>query len=141
MRARPSAGAVAADEGAFERFAASVRPVLEESLQQALPPHASRAAGLSQAIAEAALSPGKRLRPLAALAAARIARAPEASAMAVAVAVELVHSASLVLDDLPSMDDARRRRGRPALHVVHGVATSELAAVALLSRAFELLAA
>lgn len=57
--------------------------------------------------------------------------------MAVAVAIELVHAASLVLDDLPSMDDARRRRGRPAVHVTHGVATAELAAVALLCRAFE----
>ncbi len=60
--------------------------------------------------------------------------------MAVAVAVEYAHSASLVLDDLPSMDDARRRRGRPALHLVHGVAVAELAAVALLSRAFEIVA-
>ncbi len=60
--------------------------------------------------------------------------------MAVAVAVEYVHAASLVLDDLPSMDDAPRRRGRPALHRVHGVATAELAAVALLARAFELAA-
>ena len=60
--------------------------------------------------------------------------------MAVAVAVEFVHAASLVLDDLPSMDDARRRRGRPALHLLHGVATAELAAVALLSRAFEIIA-
>ena len=61
--------------------------------------------------------------------------------MAAAVAVEYVHAASLVLDDLPSMDDAGRRRGRPALHRVHGVATAELAAVALLSRAFEIVAA
>lgn len=60
--------------------------------------------------------------------------------MAVAVAVEYVHAASLVLDDLPSMDNARRRRGRPALHLLHGVATAELAAVALLARAFELVA-
>ena len=58
--------------------------------------------------------------------------------MTVAVAVEYVHAASLVLDDLPSMDNARRRRGRPAVHRVHGVATAELAAVALLARAFEI---
>lgn len=56
------------------------------------------------------------------------------------MAVEFVHAASLVLDDLPSMDDALRRRGRPALHLVHGVATAELTAVALLSRAFEIIA-
>ena len=57
------------------------------------------------------------------------------------MAVEYVHAASLVLDDLPSMDDAGRRRGRPTLHRVHGVATAELASVALLARAFEVLAA
>jgi geranylgeranyl pyrophosphate synthase len=77
---------------------------------------------------------------LAALAAGELARAPREAAMAVAVAVEFVHAASLVLDDLPSMDNARRRRGRPALHLIHGVATAELAAVALLSRAFEVVA-
>jgi geranylgeranyl pyrophosphate synthase len=100
-----------------------------------------RAEELSRAMRDAALSPGKRLRPLAALAAADLTRAPREAGMAVAVAVELVHAASLVLDDLPSMDNARRRRGRPALHVVYGVATAELAAVALLSRAFETVAA
>jgi geranylgeranyl pyrophosphate synthase len=60
--------------------------------------------------------------------------------MAIAVAVEFLHAASLVLDDLPSMDNARRRRGRPALHVTHGVATAELVSVALVARAFELVA-
>lgn len=118
----------------------SARPALEEALTRALPPPAVRAETLSLAIAEAVLSPGKRLRPLAALAAGDIARAAAQASMAVAVAVEFVHAASLVLDDLPSMDDAPRRRGRPALHRVHGVATAELAAVALLARAFELAA-
>ena len=75
------------------------------------------------------------------LAASHLFRAPSGAAQAVAVAVEYLHAASLVLDDLPSMDDARRRRGRPALHVVAGVATAELASVALLARAFELVAA
>lgn len=60
--------------------------------------------------------------------------------MSVAVAVELIHAASLVLDDLPSMDDAAKRRGRPALHVTWGVATAELASVALLARAIEIVA-
>ncbi|MDQ2980047.1 MAG: polyprenyl synthetase family protein [Acidobacteriota bacterium] len=75
-----------------------------------------------------------------ALASGALVRAPVGAAMAVAVSVELVHAASLVLDDLPSMDDARRRRGRPAIHVTYGVAAAELAAVALLARAFEILA-
>jgi geranylgeranyl diphosphate synthase type II len=90
---------------------------------------------------DAVLSPGKRLRPLATLAAAASAsRGAGGAAMDVGVAVEYAHAASLVLDDLPSMDDAARRRGRPAIHVAHGVAVAELAAVALLARAFELIA-
>jgi geranylgeranyl pyrophosphate synthase len=52
----------------------------------------------------------------------------------------MVHTASLILDDLPSMDDARARRGRPACHVAHGEATAILAAFALLNRAYEILA-
>ncbi|HEY6052223.1 MAG TPA: polyprenyl synthetase family protein, partial [Thermoanaerobaculia bacterium] len=91
-------------------------------------------------MSDAALSAGKRLRPLVTLAAGELFRAPKPAAMAVAVSVELTHAASLVLDDLPSMDDARRRRGKPAIHVAYGVANAELAAVALLSRAFEIAA-
>lgn len=124
----------------FDRFASVTRPLLEGALARSLPPFGESAPALARAMADAALSPGKRLRPLAALAAGELARAPAAAALSVAVAVELTHAASLVLDDLPSMDDARRRRGRPALHLTHGVATAELAAVALLARAFELVA-
>jgi geranylgeranyl pyrophosphate synthase len=115
-------------------------PSLERELARALPPPAGQAPLLTRAIEEAVLSPGKRLRPLVALAAGEIVRAPAAASTAFAVAVEFLHAASLVLDDLPSMDNARRRRGRPALHVVHGVATAELAAVALVARAFEIVA-
>lgn len=125
---------------AFDSFAARALPAFERELSRALPPHAGRAPALSSAIEDAVLAPGKRLRPLVALAAGELVRAPAAATAAVAVAVEFLHAASLVLDDLPSMDNARRRRGRPALHVVHGVATAELAAVALVARAFEVAA-
>ena len=52
----------------------------------------------------------------------------------------MMHTASLILDDLPSMDDARMRRGRPTCHVAHGEATAILAAFALMNRANEILA-
>src|SRR4029078_5082179 len=55
-------------------------------------------------------------------------------------AIELVHTASLILDDLPPMDDAKLRRGPPHCHVAHGEATAILAAFALQNRAFEILA-
>ncbi len=132
-RLRPNAGA-------FDRFAAEMRPALEQALVRSLPEAFEGAPALSRAVQDAVLSPGKRLRPLVALAAAALSRAPAEAATAVAVAIEYLHAASLVLDDLPSMDNARRRRGRPALHLVHGVATSELAAVALVARAFEVVA-
>jgi len=125
---------------AFDRFAARALPAFERALAEALPPPVPRAPALSRAIQDAVLSPGKRLRPLVALAAGEIVRAPLPAATAVAIAVEYLHAASLALDDLPSMDDARRRRGRPAIHVAHGVATAELAALALVARAFEVAA-
>ena len=125
---------------AFDRFAARALPAFERALADALPPPVPRAPVLSRAIHDAVLSPGKRLRPLVALAAGEIVRAPLSAATAVAIAVEYLHAASLALDDLPSMDDARRRRGRPAIHVAHGVAAAELAALALVARAFEVAA-
>jgi geranylgeranyl pyrophosphate synthase len=138
---RRGAGRARAGAGAFDAFAARALPGLEAALAAALPPSDPRGPSLSAAMEAALLSPGKRLRPLVALASGELARAARPASEAVAVAVEMCHAASLVLDDLPSMDDARRRRGRPTVHLLHGVASAELAAVALLSRAFEIAAA
>jgi geranylgeranyl diphosphate synthase type II len=114
-----------------------MRPRIEAALGDNLPSSAPGAAPLREAVEYAVLSPGKRIRPLVATAAGELVRGKPGASLTVAVAVEYVHAASLVLDDLPSMDDARRRRGRAALHVVYGVAIAELAAVTLLARAFE----
>jgi geranylgeranyl pyrophosphate synthase len=90
----------------------------------------------------AALGPGKRIRPVLTLAVAEMfgARDPE-PVVDLGVAVELVHACSLVLDDLPAMDDAGLRRGRPTTHRAHGEAVALLAAFALLNRAYSLVAA
>jgi geranylgeranyl pyrophosphate synthase len=140
VRPESSAARVSGASGAFDRFAARERPRLEQALARSLPEKSSIAPVLFDAVAAAVLSRGKRLRPLVALAAGELFKAPREAATAVAVAVEYLHAASLVLDDLPSMDDALRRRGQPALHVTHGVATAELVAVALVTRAFETVA-
>jgi geranylgeranyl pyrophosphate synthase len=71
---------------------------------------------------------------------AEVLRAEPESVLPGACAVEMVHTASLILDDLPCMDDASARRGRPASHLAHGEATAILAAFALLNRAYEVLA-
>lgn len=95
---------------------------------------------LPEASREALLSPGKRFRPaLVFLSGALFGARPE-RLLDPACAVEMVHAASLVLDDLPSMDDATTRRGLPALHVRQGEDLAILAAVALLTRAFGVLA-
>ncbi len=88
-----------------------------------------------------ALSGGKRLRPVLVLAAAELFDSPDkADPLAAAVAVECIHTYSLVHDDLPCMDDDDLRRGRPTLHKAFDEATALLAGDALLTRAFGILA-
>ena len=95
------------------------------------------------------LSGGKRLRPCLTLAAAEATGAPlgisavdaRALALPAAVAVEMIHSYSLVHDDLPAMDDDALRRGRPTSHVIHGDGLAILAGDGLLTEAFGVIAA
>lgn len=89
---------------------------------------------------EALLSPGKRLRPALVVLAGDLFGVPRPRLVEAGCAIEMVHAASLVLDDLPSMDDATLRRGKPALHAAHGEGNAILAAVTLLARAFGLIA-
>ncbi len=81
---------------------------------------------------------GKRLRPVLCLATAEAAGADPAHALPAATAIELVHTFSLVHDDLPALDDDDERRGRPSTHVAFGEANAILAGDALLAEAFRL---
>lgn len=94
------------------------------------------------AMREGALAPGKRVRPLLLLLTARDLgyEGAQQGLIDLACAVEMVHAASLVLDDIPCMDDAQMRRGRPTIHRQFGESVAILAAVALLSRAFGVIA-
>ena len=95
---------------------------------------------LQKAIRCSMLTPGKRARGLLALLVTESwGRDPEL-ALDAAVAIERVHAASLILDDLPSLDNTLVRRGKPACHVEYGQSTAILAAVAILSAAFATLA-
>jgi geranylgeranyl diphosphate synthase type II len=100
---------------------------------------AGQAERVQAALEDSLLAPGKRLRPILALLVAEVLRGDPESVVPAACAIEMVHTASLILDDLPCMDDARLRRGRPTCHVAHGEATAVLAAFALQNRAFEIL--
>jgi farnesyl diphosphate synthase len=86
------------------------------------------------------LNGGKRLRPFLVLSGARLFDVPDAQALRVGAAVELIHSYSLVHDDLPAMDDDDLRRGRPSCHIAFDDATAILAGDGLLTLAFEVLA-
>ena len=110
------------------------RARVDQRLAEVLPPPTDRG-GVAAAMRDAVLAPGKRLRPLLMLATGRALGHDTAALLDAACAVEMVHAASLVLDDMPCMDDARLRRGRPAVHVAHGEDAAVLAAIALLAQA------
>lgn len=93
-------------------------------------------AALHEAMRYALLAGGKRVRPALCLAACGVAGGREAWAMPPAAAVEMVHTMSLVHDDLPCMDDDDLRRGKPTCHVVYGEPIAVLTGDALLSLAF-----
>ena len=111
---------------------------VEEALRRLLLP--GRAPAVQAALEDSLFAPAKRLRPIVSLMVAEVFRADPRRVLPAGGAIEMVHTASLILDDLPSMDDARARRGRAACHVAHGEATAILAAFALLNRAYEILA-
>ena len=95
---------------------------------------------LQEAIRYSLLSDGKRLRPLLVLAAAHVCGGDMQDAMGAACAVEMIHTYSLIHDDLPAMDDDDLRRGQPTCHVQFDEATAILAGDALLTMAFEVMA-
>src|SRR5262245_1700675 len=96
---------------------------------------------LSAAIRHSLLAPGKRLRPILVLMACEACGCNFLRALPAACAVEMVHTYSLIHDDLPAMDDDDLRRGLPSCHAKFGEATAILAGDALLAQAFETLAA
>jgi len=114
------------------------RSMIETALRDMIPGEDVRPASIHQAMRYAVLNGGKRLRPILALEGARLAGGEMERVLPFACAVELIHSYSLVHDDLPAMDDDDFRRGNPTCHKVFGEALAILAGDALLTRAFEL---
>jgi geranylgeranyl pyrophosphate synthase len=104
-------------------------------MQEHLPDASGTEQHLAAALAQVAAAPGSLLRARVVLAAARSHGLPAAAGAQLSCALEYFHSASLLLDDLPCMDDATLRRGHPCVHRVHGDATAILAALALINRA------
>ncbi|MDX1541652.1 MAG: polyprenyl synthetase family protein [Geminicoccaceae bacterium] len=120
---------------------AAVAEAIESELERLLPPVAGATARLAEAMRYATLGGGKRLRPFLTVAASELFEVDPAAAVRVGVAIEMVHGYSLIHDDLPAMDDAELRRGRPCCHRQFDEATAILAGDALQALAFEVLAA
>ena len=116
------------------------RRLAEAEVERYLPDKGDYPETIHEAISYSVLNGGKRLRPIISMAAARALGEDPSRVVKTACAIEYVHCCSLVLDDLPAMDDAMTRRGRPTTHRAYGVATSILAADALLMHAFKLVA-
>jgi geranylgeranyl diphosphate synthase type II len=116
------------------------RAEIDAALDAALPGPPECPAILAEAMRYSVMAGGKRLRPVLCLASAEAVGGARATAMPAACALELIHTYSLIHDDLPAMDDDTMRRGRPTLHVVAGEGMAILAGDGLLTEAFALLA-
>jgi geranylgeranyl diphosphate synthase type II len=131
---------VAAESTDFALLSAALRQTMNVALARYAdydddtPPH------LADAIRHSLLAPGKRLRPLLVLMACQACGYDHRAAVPAACAVEMIHTYSLIHDDLPAMDDDDLRRGQPSCHAAFGEATAILAGDALLAQAFEVLA-
>jgi geranylgeranyl diphosphate synthase type II len=118
----------------------AIRHEFEERIAQLLADSGDKADLLARAMRAGTLGAGKRMRPLLLMLVARDLGCSSPALVDIACAVEMVHAASLILDDLPCMDNAMLRRGQPTIHVQFGEDVAILASVALLSRAFGILA-
>lgn len=117
-----------------------LRAVIDRRLDELSPAESSPPEQLHAAMRYGLLGPGKRIRPLLTLAASAQIGGDWRAALDVACAVEMIHAASLVIDDLPCMDAADVRRGRPSVHRRFGESTAILTGIALLNQAFGVIA-
>ncbi len=117
------------------------RRKVEDALDYWLPKEGEKPSALHQAMRYAVFAGGKRLRPFLVLECCRAVGGDENEALPAACAVEVLHTYSLVHDDLPCMDDDDFRRGKPTCHKVFGEGMAVLCGDALLTLAFDLLAA
>ena len=113
---------------------------VDEALERSLPPETAPPETVHRAMRYSVFAGGKRLRPVLVIAGAEAVGGAMDDVMSTACAMELIHTYSLVHDDLPAMDDDDFRRGRPTSHKVFGDAMAILAGDGLLTLAFRLLA-
>ena len=124
---------------ALGRYLEERRLLVDEALGRFLPEAGDHPKEIHEAVRYSVFAGGKRLRPILVLAATESAGGHVERALSAAAAIELIHTYSLIHDDLPAMDDDYFRRGRPTCHKVYGEAMAILSGDALLTQAFILL--
>jgi len=123
----------------IKTYLAKKRAVVDKALEALVPPAKTYPPRVFEAMRYSLFGGGKRVRPILAIAAAEAVGANTAGLLPVAGTLELIHTYSLIHDDLPAMDDDDFRRGRPTCHKVYGEAMAILAGDGLLNLAFEAL--
>ena len=126
------------EQEVFQQRLEEDRKLVEEALHQVCQGW-RRYADLTEAMEYSLLAGGKRIRPVLVLETCRLCGGDPALALPLACGVEMIHTYSLIHDDLPAMDDDDLRRGRPTNHKVYGEATAILAGDGLLTAAFGVL--
>jgi geranylgeranyl diphosphate synthase type II len=128
----------AADD--LQQYLTARRTAIDAALLASLPSPPSCPSAVADAMRYSVSAGGKRLRPILCLASAEAVGGDWRQAMPAACAIELIHTYSLIHDDLPAMDNDSLRRGQPTLHVIAGEAMAILAGDGLLTEAFALMA-
>ncbi len=123
----------------IKKYLEKNRRLIDKELGKYLPERISRPRIIHEAMRYSVLNGGKRIRPILVLESSRVCGGRIKDVLPVACAIELVHSYSLIHDDLPSMDDAATRRGKPSCHMKYGEALAILTGDSLLSLAFNLI--
>lgn len=123
----------------LDAYLAPLRRWLEEGIAKHVSEGAAVPDSLRDAMSYSLMAGGKRLRPILVVAGAEAVGGHRDSVLEAAIALECIHTYSLIHDDLPAMDDDDLRRGKPTSHKVYGEAMAILCGDALLTRAFELL--
>jgi geranylgeranyl diphosphate synthase, type II len=125
----------------LKQYFETERSRVDEELERILPPPEEYPPSIHQAMRHSVFAGGKRLRPILCLETGRLFGGDEAPLLRLGCALELIHTYSLIHDDLPALDNDDLRRGKPTCHRAFGEATAILAGDALLTLAFETLAA
>ncbi len=123
----------------FPSFLSALRPEVDEALDRLLPDAGSEPAELHEAMRYSVFAGGKRVRPALVVLAGEAWGGSREDLLTGGAVLEMVHTFSLIHDDLPALDDDDLRRGRPTLHRARGEAMAVLAGDALLNRAYEVL--